>query len=126
MVERSTKCKVLVVEDDPVSCQAMRALLARWGYDVESCSTTAEALAQLDHSRRCVILDLMLPDSNGIEVLRSIRSRNAPIFVAVVSAAYDPTLMREVRALKPDLLLPKPVDVALLKKWLGAASEQLG
>ena len=115
----STKCHVLVVEDDAVSCHAMRALLTRWGYEVESCSTTAGALdAILRHRPQCIILDLMLPDMNGIAVLREIRRREIPIRVAVVTAMQDPQIMREVRELKPDVLMRKPVDLTVLRNWL--------
>jgi histidine kinase len=111
----------LVVEDDSVSCQAMRALLTRWGYSVDSCATTSEALVRLDAEPRpqCVILDLMLEDISGVVVLRAIRRRELPMQVAVVTAAFDPHLMREVRELAPDIVLKKPVDLAQLKRWLG-------
>jgi CheY-like chemotaxis protein len=115
----STKCRVLVVEDDAVSCHAMRALLTRWGYEVQSCSTTAGALDEITrHRPQCLILDLMLSDANGITVLREIRRREMPIHVAVVTALQDPQIMRDVRDLKPDVVIGKPVDLAVLKRWL--------
>ena len=115
----STKCRVLVVEDDDVSCQAMRALLVRWGYAVDSCSKTADALDEIaQRLPRCVLLDLMLPDQNGIEVLRAIRRREMPIRVAVVTGTRDPQMLREVRTLRPDAVIQKPVDLAVLKRWL--------
>jgi CheY-like chemotaxis protein len=110
---------VLIVEDDPISCQAMRALLVRWGHDVESCFTAADALEVVNQRMpQCIILDLMLPETNGIEVLRAIRSRKLPIRVAVVTGAFDPQLLREVRALNPDIILKKPVNLTQLKHWL--------
>jgi len=41
----------------------------------------------------------------------------------VVTAAFDPNLMREVRELHPDLLLKKPVDLVQLKRWLDSVAE---
>ncbi len=121
-------CRVLVVEDDAVSCQAMRALLVRWGHEVATCATVAEATADLsDHYYPdCLILDLMLPDENGVELLRRIRRRELPVKVAVVTAAFDPKLLRDVRELRPDVFFQKPVDVARLKRWLISVSEHSG
>jgi CheY-like chemotaxis protein len=127
MVKRTTKCRVMIVEDDDVSCRAMRALLTRWGHDVEACVTTTDALRLVaERLPQCVILDLMLPDMNGIEVLRMIRRRELPVRVAVVTAAFDPQLMREVRSLKPDAVLKKPVDLTELKRWIEEPRESWG
>jgi len=116
---RSTRCRVLIVEDDAVSCRAMRALLTRWSYEVGSCSTTAEAIELIARTLpNCLILDLMLPDVNGIEVLRAIRRRELPIRVAVVTAHQDPQLMRDVRELRPDVVLRKPIELSELRRWL--------
>ncbi len=117
--EPRTKCRVLVVEDDAVSCQAMRALLVRWGFEVETCTTAEHALEEIRRYRpQCLILDLMLTDGNGVEILRTIRLREMNIRVAVVTAAHDAELLKDVRELGPDLLLKKPVDLPQLKRWL--------
>ena len=118
----STKCRVLVVEDDEVSCHAMRALLTRWGYEVRTCSTTAGALDEImRHRPQCLILDLMLQDTSGVEVLRTIRRREMPIHVAIVTGLHDAEPMREVRDLKPDVIIRKPVDLGVLRRWLEAS-----
>jgi len=97
----------------------MRALLTRWSYEVGSCSTTAEAIELIARTLpNCLILDLMLPDVNGIEVLRAIRRRELPIRVAVVTAHQDPQLMRDVRELRPDVVLRKPIELSELRRWL--------
>ena len=123
--DRSTKCRMLVVEDDAVSCHAMSALLTRWGHDVRSCTTTVGALDEIARRRpQCLLLDLMLPDHSGLEVLRTIRRQELPIRVAIITAANDPQLLRDVRDLKPDAILRKPVDLAELKGWLLRVEEE--
>jgi CheY-like chemotaxis protein len=110
----------LIVEDDPVVAAALRALLLRWGHDPRVVSTTAAALAELARAQAAdaILLDLMLPDTNGIAVLRHVRERALPAKVAVLTAANDPSLLREARHLEPDLLLTKPLDITRLKQWL--------
>jgi CheY-like chemotaxis protein len=115
----STRRRVLIVEDDEIACQALRALLHRWGWESSECMTT---LSAFDEVRRetppCVLLDLMMPDMSGLELLKSIRTRGLATKVVVMTAANDPQMMRALAALHPDVLFHKPLDVAKLKRWL--------
>jgi DNA-binding NarL/FixJ family response regulator len=65
-----------------------------------------------------IVLDLMLPDGSGLELLRVVRTHHFPIRVAVATAASDPALLAEAKRLKPDALFRKPVDFAQLRDWL--------
>src|SRR5207248_2876311 len=114
-----TRRRVLIVEDDAVSCQALRALLQRWGFDACECATVADAFAELHREiPPCIVLDLMMPDASGLELLKSIRTRGLRTKVVVTTAASDPRIMREVNDLRPDVVFRKPLDVAKLKRWL--------
>src|SRR5438105_15947760 len=85
----STRRRVLVVEDDEVSCQALRALLNRWGFDSSECMTTADAFEEVRHQPPpCILLDLLMPDMSGLELLKSIRTGGLPTNVLVVTAAH--------------------------------------
>jgi DNA-binding response OmpR family regulator/two-component sensor histidine kinase len=80
---------VLVVEDrDEDQAVIVRALSAA-GYSVETAATGAQALARCqDRAYDAITLDLLLPDANGLEVLRAIRTegmnREVPILVITV------------------------------------------
>jgi two-component system, OmpR family, KDP operon response regulator KdpE len=75
--------RVLVVEDEPAMLRALRINLRVREYDVTTAATGREALAEA--SRRppdAVILDLGLPDVDGIEVIRQLRSwSRTPVIV---------------------------------------------
>jgi len=110
---------VLVVEDDPDGRDALVELCRRTAHTCLSASSRAEALAEV--VRRppdAMVLDLMLPDGSGVEVLRVVREHRFPVRVAVVTAASDPQLLAEVQRLKPDALFRKPVDLLELRAWL--------
>ena len=74
---------ILLVDDEPAIVAAMTPLLRSRGYHVDAESTGRGALAMFDRSRPdLVILDLGLPDGDGIEICRAIRARsNVPIVV---------------------------------------------
>ena len=111
--------RVLIVEDNADGRDALVQLVCRTGHTCESASNRAEALAILiSRPPDAIVLDLMLPDGSGLEVLRLVRTHHFPVRVAVVTAASDPQLLGEARRLKPDALFRKPVDFADLRAWL--------
>ncbi len=81
--------RVLVVDDDPTILRTLRINLRARGYDVEAVSTAEDALSAFDEAPAdLVVLDLGLPDLDGIEVLRRLRAVSR-IPVVVLSARQD-------------------------------------
>jgi two-component system, OmpR family, response regulator RegX3 len=78
--------RVLVVEDDPAIAGPLVRGLSRAGYDTEHVSTAAQALAA--PSADLVLLDLGLPDADGIDVCRQLRATST-VPIIVVSARRD-------------------------------------
>jgi two-component system, OmpR family, response regulator RegX3 len=78
--------RVLVVEDDPAIAGPLVRGLTRAGYDAEHVSTAAEALAA--RSVDLVLLDLGLPDADGIDVCRQLRATSG-VPIIVISARTD-------------------------------------
>jgi two-component system, OmpR family, KDP operon response regulator KdpE len=75
--------RILVVDDEPQILRALRTMLRGAGYDVETADTVEGALvAAAAHPPEAVILDLVLPDGNGTDVARELRTwTGAPIIV---------------------------------------------
>lgn len=111
---------VLLVEDHPPTRKAMGMLLRHMDCRVIEAGTVAEAMASLSANPARLVLDLMLPDGNGVVLLRHVRVNNLPIRVAVATGATDPSMLAEVEALRPDVLYRKPVDVSAMATWLAA------
>ena len=116
---RTAKCRALVVEDDALTHTTLRRVLETSGHQVDAVGTVADAYAHLATSR-CLVLDLRLPDGCGIDLLRYVRERHLPVRVAVNTGCADQTLLREVRALRPDALFIKPFDPEKLLAWIAA------
>src|ERR1700684_149950 len=81
--------RVLVVDDDPQLLRALRINLSVRGYEVITAATGLRALAAAaEHPPQVVILDLGIPDLDGIEVLAGLRGwLTAPVIV--LSARTD-------------------------------------
>jgi DNA-binding response OmpR family regulator len=79
--------KLLVVEDEPRIASFLAKGLRAHGYDVEWASTGREALQRgVEPRLALVILDLRLPDLDGLEVLASLRGSGATVPVLILSA----------------------------------------
>jgi len=109
--------RTLIVEDDRVSREALTRILRIKGYDVRGVETMQDGMAALVDKPACVILDLMLPDGMGTEILKRIRAEGLAIRVALLTGADRP-LVEEARQFKPDEVFAKPVDLARLLGWL--------
>lgn len=84
------KPSVLIVEDDPLSQDMLARRLSGRGFRAATASTGNEALRCLaSEPFDLVLLDLMLPDINGMEVLRQLKTSIDAPPVIVVSAKHD-------------------------------------
>lgn len=108
-MRQPTGARVLVVDDEPAILRTVRANLGRRGFRVDVAQTGDDAIAQVeDHD--LVVLDLGLPDADGLDVIRRIRARtDTPI---IVLSARD-SEREKVRALEngADDYLTKPFGV---------------
>lgn len=91
--------QVLIIDDEEIIRDALSALLTRDGYIVRTAPTAAEGIAALaDDEFDAVLLDLMLPDRNGLDVLDDIRRGDADLPVVMITAFG--TIDTAVRATK--------------------------
>ena len=90
-IPMNNKYKILLVEDEPSIRKYVNALLNASGYIVIEAANCAEAKpCFLSHTPDLVLLDLGLPDGDGMQLLKFIRSRSA-VPVIVLSARSDET-----------------------------------
>ena len=87
----ATGARVLVVDDEPAIRRYLRAVLGAYGYDVHEAASGQEALREVtSHRPDLVILDLGLPDMDGVEVARRLREwTDVPIIVVSVRDAEN-------------------------------------
>ena len=107
--------KILIVEDEPSLSEIMSRALKQEGYVVETAATYAEAdIKVAGYSYDCILLDIMLPDNNGLRLLEHIRAMGKRENVIIVSARNS--LEDKVYGLEngADDYLPKPFHTAEL------------
>jgi CheY-like chemotaxis protein len=115
----AVSCRTLIVEDDLAGCEVLMRVLKHLGHNAECARTVHQALRQFERFKPThVLLDLMLPDGNGAEVLAMIRERNLPVKVAVITAVGPGRYLDEALAHDPDAVFKKPWDLSDLKGFL--------
>jgi two-component system cell cycle response regulator len=128
--------KILLVDDEPSILNTLTRFLTGQGYDVAAAASGKEALAVLQQEEiSLAILDLMLPDTSGLELLAHVRA-NSPDTVVILFTGLG-ALDSAIQALrlgaydylvKSELRLPElqsVVDRALERRRLALANRQL-
>jgi two-component system OmpR family response regulator len=111
--------RVLVLEDDPDIAAVLRLTLARTGRQIRLAGTLGEARAALAAwgPPDLLVVDLVLPDGDGLALCREVKALWPQVAILVVTAR---TAAREqVRAAGVDAYLPKPFDPDELDTLVG-------
>ncbi|MFN8545757.1 MAG: response regulator [Candidatus Binatia bacterium] len=111
MADEENKPRILIVEDHPLIAELIETRLRIEGVQPVKCPGGREALALLETERfDAVILDIMMPDVDGYEVLRHIRAteRTAHLPVIFLTAKSTPADIEKGLALGANYYITKP------------------
>ncbi|HTT70731.1 MAG TPA: diguanylate cyclase [Anaeromyxobacteraceae bacterium] len=103
--------RVLIVEDSPTQAEWLKQVLQKDGYEVRTVAEGREAIRQVRTDEPdLVLLDLILPDMDGLEVLRILKARSEEHFVPVIVLSVKADLDSRVAGLRigADDFLAKP------------------
>ena len=102
--------KVLIVDDEPEVTEFIKRSLERRGFEVVVATTGQQALDLYPQENpQVVLLDLGLPDINGRDVLKEIKSKSLQIKVIIVSGYTDQNTKQELISMGADSFLDKPI-----------------
>jgi two-component system, OmpR family, KDP operon response regulator KdpE len=118
--------KVLIVDDEPPIRKLLRMGLSTQGYEILEATNGKTALAQLEEKPDLIILDLGLPDMQGLDLLTAIRARNESVPIVVLSSRGDESVKVRALDLGADDYLTKPFGMEeLLARMRAALRHQL-
>lgn len=122
----SRKISILVVEDDTILCQTIRDFLESHDYQVLTAGSGQETEKRLAEAPvDLIILDMMLPDGNGINLAKKIKQRNPSQLIFMLSAYSDEE--KRVAGLETgaDVFLTKPLTMRELLAQVRALLRRL-
>ena len=132
LLETSTqigKRRVLVADDNAMLRRALQIVLQLWGFEVTLAEDGPAALAAArDGHHAAILMDIRMPEMNGLEVARRIRAdpRSSKVLLLALSGSGELEDWRAALAAGFDHHLVKPVDSDLLRKLLeGAPAPEL-
>jgi len=118
--------KVLVIDDEPPIRKLLRMGLSTQGYDILEAPNGKTSLELLAQNPDLVILDLGLPDMQGLELLRMMRARNEAVPIVVLSSRGDEVGKVQALDLGADDYITKPFGMdELLARMRAALRHQL-
>jgi FixJ family two-component response regulator len=112
---------VFIIDDDRRVRDALSSLIASTGMRVAAFGSAAEFMgAEKPDSPSCLVLDLQLPDTNGLEVQRELAAENGPPIIFITGHGDVPSSVRAMKAGAVEFL-PKPFEEAHLLQAIEAA-----
>lgn len=115
--------KILIVEDDERVSEALSVFLRKRGYRTQVAAAGSQALAHLGSDTEVVLLDLGLPDVDGIDLCRRIRAQTGVPIIIATARSHVQDRIRGLRAGADDFVV-KPYDVRELVARIEAVTRR--
>src|SRR5689334_7952617 len=107
--------RVLVVDDEPALLQAVVTILEGTGFQVFTAKNGKEARAKAsEHQIDLLITDLGMPEEDGIELVRRLKSERSGLRIIAMSGTFGPDLLKAARLLGANSTLSKPMTASQL------------
>ena len=98
--------RIVVIDDEAEVCELIGKVLIRAGHEVLVAHTGEAGLELLEaHDVNCLVVDKMLPQMNGLEVVAAVRRRWPAVAIVLVTAHPEPFNLDTER---PEVVLAKP------------------
>jgi DNA-binding NtrC family response regulator len=122
--ELTRPIRVLVVDDEAPLTRALERLLTHEGFEVTTALTGAGALQGIEREPDVVLLDLMLPDASGMDILQHIKRERPDIEVVILTGHGDVNTAVEALHAGAYHFLTKPCNNDAVVGLLGRAAER--
>lgn len=117
---------VLIVEDEPTPRKFIRQIIESQGYEVKEADSLAKAHAIIDHNGAdIVLLDVMLPDGNGLLLLSRVAEEMPGMPVIVITGFGDIEMAVDAMQTGAQDFISKPLQAARLLKAVARADESV-
>ena len=111
--------RILITDDSQFQRKTLSAIIQKAGYEVETATNGREALAQIEaNPPDCLILDMLMPEIDGIQVLETLQAKQIRLPVIVLTADIQEWMKIRCLELGASAFLNKPVTQDILRMEL--------
>jgi CheY-like chemotaxis protein len=109
----------LIADDDPIALMMLEALLRSMSIKTHCADTVCGARAVIAGLVPSIaILDVQLPDGDGLDILLAMREANLETPVAFITASLEDFPFYKCGVVQPDKLFSKPLDDTAVRAWI--------
>ncbi len=105
---------ISIVDDDSSVRRALGRMISSFGFKVELFASASDYLNESYLDPACLILDVVMPDMNGLELLAALQESGRSVPTVFISAHDDESYMEKARSLGAIAYLQKPCDETVL------------
>lgn len=117
-----SRTKILIIDDEPQACMLFKKIAEGWGHTVFTATSPDEGLALYkDESPHLVFLDMVMPKTSGINLLKQIMKINPKQVVIILTGYGDLHSARKAMKLGAYDYVSKPLETKLLKNSIEEA-----
>ena len=107
---------ILVVDDEQEICEILEDFLTEMGHEVTTATRGAQALESVKNDRpHLMILDIRMPEMDGIQVMKEAKALNPELGVIMVSAVRDEEVAKQAMGEGAYDYITKPIDLDYLR-----------
>lgn len=118
--------KILIIEDEHDLSESITDFLISEGHICESASSFNEAIDKLSvHDYNCLIVDITLPDGNGLDIIRKVKQQNISCGIIIISAKDSVENKIEGLEIGADDYLAKPFHLSELNARIKSINRRL-
>lgn len=113
--------EILIVDDDEINSEMLKKRINKRGFQVETVNSGKKALAYLEVNHpKIILLDILMPDMTGIDVLTEIRKKFSPLEISIIMVTAKSEVSDIVEALKigANDYIQKPVNIDIAEARL--------
>lgn len=111
----STAPHILIVDDNEAMARTLRDIIELKGFRASTASSSSQAITMLATAHfSCIISDIRMPEMNGLELYRTLRTSYPSVRVLLMTAYVEDQLIDEGLAEGVVAVLSKPLDIPLL------------
>lgn len=114
--------KILIVDDEPLTVQMLSTFLQLNGFEPSGALSRSQTFDKLAYEEPdAILLDIMLPDGNGIDICKELRAQEKwKTMPVIMISAHSPPMTAEATAAGANGYLSKPINFTKLKEALAS------